>query len=254
MLRPALKLLGLTLMLIAGSAGIAYYQHYSSASKQIEQLQSEKHELEHVVQRLSTENRVADILVSHQEVAPSGKVLNTTLLFVEYDKQGDPLPAKSFTFEGDHAHIDALVLKFDRDFVTKDDPLRGHSIALFTRIYGEYQKPTDGAMIDTPGKIPDIYRAADPHVSEFEMDLWQNFWKLYDDEDYRKKKGVRVEGGASGQSVWGPFKPDRLYTITIESAGGISMTSSPLKGVYREALKERVVTTEPAASTQPTIN
>ena len=101
-------------------------------------------------------------------------------------------------------------------------------------------------MIDSPGKIPDIYRDADPKVTQFEMSLWNDFWKLYDDEEYRKKRGVRVDGGVTGQGVWGPFKPDRLYTITIESAGGITMTSTPLKGVYREALKQRNATTEPS--------
>src|SRR4051812_44422560 len=110
MLRPALKLLGLTLMLVAATGSLVYYQHVSSTSKQIEKLQDEKRELEQVVTRLSTENRVADLLVSHQETDEKG-VKHTTLLFVEYDKQNNPLPARSFTIEGDTAHIDALVIK-----------------------------------------------------------------------------------------------------------------------------------------------
>jgi len=241
MLRPALKLLGLTLMLIAATGSLIYYQHVSSTSKQIEKLQDEKRELEQVVTRLSTENRVADLLVSHQETDEKG-VKHTTLLFVEYDKQNNPLPARSFTIEGDTAHIDALVIKFDRGFVADNDALRGHSIALFTKIYGDHQSPADAAMIDAPGKIPDIYRGADPQVSEFETSLWSDFWKLYDDANYRQSKGVRAMGG---HGLWGPFQPNRLYTITLESAGGLSMTSEPLKGIYKEALKQHAPTTEP---------
>jgi hypothetical protein len=243
MLRPLFKIIGLTILLVITSAGVVYYQQQTSATKQIEKLQDEKRQLEQVVTRLSTEKRVADILVSRQEKDATGK-LQTTLLFVEYDKQGNPLPGKSFTIEGNTAHIDAMVVKFDRGLVAQDDPIRGHSIALFTKIYGENQTPAQAMMIDTPGKIPDIYRGTDPRISEFEMSLWTDFWKLYEDESYRKSKGVRALGG---HGVWGPFQSDRLYSITIESDGGLNMTSEPLKGIYREALKQRV-----EAATQPT--
>ena len=249
MLRPLGKIFGLTFLLLVASVGIVYYQHVTSAEKKIEKLEDEKRQLEQVVQRITTEKRVADILVSHQERDAQGE-LSTTLLFVEYDKKDQPLPAKSFTIKGDTAQIDAMVIKFDRDFVAQGDALRGHSIALFTKLYGEHQNPADALPIDSPGKIPDIYRSADPQVSEFEMGLWNDFWKLYDDESYRKSKGVRVEGGAAGQSVWGPFKPDRLYTVTLESAGGLSMTSSPLRGIYSAALRQRLAggTTQPIAN------
>ena len=70
---------------------------------------------------------------------------------------------------------------------------------------------------------------ADPRISEFEQDLWKNFWKLYDDETYRKTHGVRV---AMGQGVWGMFEKGKLYTITLQTDGGLTLTSEPLKGIY----------------------
>src|SRR6185437_2827562 len=133
MLRSVLKILGLTAMLVVASAGVYRYQQANSVSKQVEQLQDEKRQIEQVVSRLSEENRVADILVSHQDVDAKG-IKHTTLLFVEYDKKGNALPARSFTIEGENAHIDAMVIKFDRGFVADNDALRGHTIALFTRI------------------------------------------------------------------------------------------------------------------------
>jgi len=215
--------------------GGVYYQHATSTSKQIEKLRDEKRQLEQVVERLTTEKRVADVMVTRQATNAQGR-LQTTLLFVEYDKQNRPLPAKSFTVIGQYVHIDAMVIKFDQDFVAKNDPLRGHSIALFTKIYGDDQSPADAAMIDSPGSIPDIYRGVDPQIGSFERTLWTDFWKLYSDESYRQSKGVRAVGG---HGVWGPFEPDRLYTLTIESDGGLNMTSEPLKGIYREAMKQR---------------
>ncbi len=53
------------------------------------------------------------------------------------------------------------------------------------------------------------------------------------DTQYANSKGVRV---AQGETVWGIFEPDKLYTITLESAGGLSLTNEPLKPIFREAL------------------
>jgi hypothetical protein len=241
MLRPLAKIFGLTFVLLIASVGVVYYQHAVSSEKKIEKLQDEKRQLEQVVTRLEHEKRVADVLVSRQEKNDAG-VLETTLLFVEYDKAGNSLPAKSFTITGNTAHIDAMVIKFDHDYVAANDALKGHSIALFTKIYGDNQSPADAATIDTPGQIPDIYRGADPVVTDFEMSLWKDFWKLYEDETYRQSKGVRALGG---HGLWGPFQPDKLYTITIESDGGLNMTSEPLKGIYRAAMNQ-------GATTRPT--
>ncbi len=48
--------------------------------------------------------------------------------------------------------------------------------------------------------------------------------------------GVRV---AQGEGLWSNFEVGKLYTITIETAGGLNITSEPLKGIYSEALKDR---------------
>jgi hypothetical protein len=48
--------------------------------------------------------------------------------------------------------------------------------------------------------------------------------------------GVRV---AQGEGVWRPFEPGRLYTITLESNGGLNVHSEPLRGIYQEALRSR---------------
>jgi hypothetical protein len=235
MLRAAAKIIGMVIMIAGGSFALFVYQDRFSAAHQIERLQEEKQLLERVVQRLSDEKRVADVLVTDQKTVDG--VIHTTLLFVEYARDGQPLPAKSFEIVGKQAHIDAMVIKFDRHFVSEGDPLRGHSIALFQRLYGDHESPADAARIDQPGVIPHVYRGADPRVTEFELDLWKNFWRLAEDPGYREEKGVRI---ANGQGVWGPFQPDQLYTITLESDGGLNIQSEPLRGIYREALKQRI--------------
>src|ERR1041384_2549613 len=134
MLRNVLKIVWLSALVMAGSVGIWIYQEHFSASRQIAKLEAQKKQLETIVGRLSAEKRVAEIIVTDQH--QNGSMLTTELLFVEYAKDGSSLPAKSFTIDGRMVHIDAMVIKFERELVKLDDPLRGHSIALFTRIYG----------------------------------------------------------------------------------------------------------------------
>src|SRR5882724_1575763 len=232
MVRSLAKVIFLAVLVVAGSFGIAFYREHFSSDQKIAALEQEKRQLQQVVKRLSDERRVADVLVTDQKDVNG--VQQTTLLFVEYARDGSTLPPKSFTVEGNQAHIDALVIKFDHGFVEQNDSLRGCSLALFTRIYGDRQTPDKAFTIDKPGQVPEFYRGTSPQVGQFEQNLWANFWRLADDPAFAQEKGVRI---ANGQGVWGPFKPDQLYTITIEANGGLNITHEPLKGIYREALK-----------------
>jgi hypothetical protein len=247
-------------LVAAGTVGIYYYQGHNVTAYQIQKLEDQKHRLEEqkqkleadkqkletVVTRLSDEKRVAEVIVTDQKLAQKlaverspGGVLQTSLLFVEYARDGSSLAPRHFTIDGNVAHIDAMVIKFDRGLVAENDALRGRSIALFCRLYGDAQAPDQGFRIDEPGVVPDIYRGPAQEtaaVAAFEKELWQNFWRLAEDKDYRAQKGVRV---ANGQGIWGPFAPDRIYTIMLDSDGGLNLASEPMKGIYQEAMKRR---------------
>jgi hypothetical protein len=231
MARTTLKLVLLTVLVLAGTVSLYKFER-NSVSVQLDEQKKKTRQLEEIVAHLQAERRVADMIVTEQCTVAG--VLQTTLLFVEYAKDGSPLPAKRFTIEGNQAHIDAMVIKFDGRYVRDRDPLRGQSIALFTRIFGDTQTPENAHRIDDPEHIPAIYRGADPRVSEFELNLWKEFWQLADNEKYRKEMGVRV---AQGEGVWRSFEPEKLYTLTLENDGGLNITSEPLKGIYSEALK-----------------
>jgi hypothetical protein len=245
MYRSIIKLLVLVGTVSAGSVGFYLYHAHSSVEAQLEREQQRSAELRQIVQRLTSERRVADVMVTDQQKING--VLRTSIVFVEYGKDDAALPAKRFTVEGKMIHIDALVVKFDGKFVEQNDALRGQSIALFTRLYGDNQTPAQGFPIDEPGQIPAIYRDDDPKVGAFQQELWQNFWRLADDPGYRNKMGVRI---AQGEGPWRPFEPDHLYTITIESNGGLSIQSEPLKGIYREALKSGALSRPSTSSPQ----
>jgi hypothetical protein len=242
MVRDLMRLTGLGLLVMCGAAGLYVYQQRYSTVRQIEKLQQQTQEYKQIVERLSSERRVADLLALDQHRTPDGRQ-QTTVLFVEYARDGSTLPPRSFVIEGEMAHLDAKVVKFETNLVKESDPLRGHSIALFTRIYGDLEAPERGHQIDQPGQIPLVYRGADPRISRFEQDLWKTFWRLADDPGMRQQAGVRV---AQGEGLWWPIEAEKLYTVTIESDGGLNLTWEPLRGIYREALKETARTAPPA--------
>ena len=221
MLHSLSKLLGLFVLVIAGSIGVYLYATHSSTEQRLHEVERKNEQLNQIVTRLSDEKRVAEVLVTDQKTIDG--VLNTTLLFVEYGKDGASLPPRSFTIRGKMVHVSAQVIRFEQNFVREGDPLRGQSIALFTAIYGDRQNPVDAQRIDEPGKIPEVYRGVDPRASAFETQLWTDFWRLFDDENFRKEKGVHT---SFGQDVWGPFEPGKLYTITLESSGVPTFTNA----------------------------
>jgi hypothetical protein len=234
MLRALTQSLFLVVLILAGSAGLYVYYVHNSEAQKLAEVQQQKKELEQVIQRLETDRRVARILVSSQQTDDSSQVLKTTLLFVEYRRDGSALPAKQFTITGDEAHFDAEIIKFKDEYVKAGDPLRGQSIILFTRVYGANQAPADGFPIDEPGSIPQIYRGIDPTISSFEQDLWKNFWILYNDKNARDAQGIR---GLHGEGLWGHFAMNHIYTITLRPDGG-TISEEPVEPIYQSALSK----------------
>ena len=128
-----------------------------------------------------------------------------------------------------------MVIKFDGKFVENNDPLRGHSLSLFTRLYGETQIPAHGFAIDQPGTSRRSIRGTQTAVEPFKHDLWQNFWKLADDPAYRNSMGVRI---AQGEGVWRDFEKGWLYKLTLESNGGLDIAPEKIKPILQQALEE----------------
>ena len=122
--------------------------------------------------------------------------------------------AKLTLFEGlNRKEIDKVVecLAARECFFPKDQPilnrredtsslgiiLKGSALCLFNRLFGEKQKPEDGFRIDAEGETPKPYKLDSPDSTEFEKELWGNFWKLAQDPDFAKKMGVRAAHGAA---------------------------------------------------------
>ncbi|MEM6314126.1 MAG: hypothetical protein AAF743_08560 [Planctomycetota bacterium] len=228
-MKGTLRVIGMLVLSAGAGGGLWYYQHTHSTAAKIDQLQAEKAVLADLVDRLSGERRVAEMIVTDQRRDDEG-TLETDLLFVEYDRAGEPLPPKSFTVRGDSVHVLSKVITFERGYLESDDPMRGQSIALFLGIHGGAEAPEDAHPIDPEGGRPDIYAGDDPTITTFETELWSKFWDLARDEQLRTDYGVKSAGG---EGPWTIFQPDTLYTLTLANDGGLTLQQRPVPAIFR---------------------
>ena len=206
--------------LIAGSYLLqADRRHREDIERENDRLRRERQELAAVVQRLRLEKRVADVEVLEQQTDNAGQVLRTTLKLSEIGRDGTALPAQVFDIPGRVPHFDALVIKFQDDYVERGDPLRGASLALFRRVYGESQAPEDGYWLGRPGDVPDVYRVS-PTPSALEVGLWNDFWQYATDPARAAVAGVRV---AQGEAVYAPMSTGERWRLTLEVDGGLNL-------------------------------
>jgi hypothetical protein len=151
----------------------------------------------------------------------------TTLQFTEYARDGKTLlrNAREFTINGVGAHIDAYVIQFDGKYVEENDSLRGHSVALFKRVFGDNQSPNQAFSLDTPGEVPEVYQGegVDAKLAPLEKELWKDFWRLADDKAYRDKMGVKLAYGSGAFRE--EMKKGFVYTLTLDPQGGLRMAS-----------------------------
>ena len=232
--RPRRGRVSAALLVLAVAAGAALYAAYT-VQRAYREKELEIRRLARVVERLEAETRRAQVIVTKQGVNPATGRLETTLKFMETGPGGDPLPPRYFTVEGDVVYFDALVIRFEREYVERGDALRGKSICLFRRVFGEHQAPEEGFPVDRAagaGEVPDVYRV-NPDPTPFERELWKEFWRYAADPAAARAKGVRV---IQGEAVYTRFIPGNLYTLTLDHGGGLSIKVEPIPAILRDEL------------------
>ncbi len=206
--------------LAAAVGGVAWLVHrYGSREEEIRRL----HE---VVDRLEAERRIADISDVEAVRDPYAGESLVRFRFQEYGPDGTALPPRTFTVAGREVYFDALVIQFDREHVKAGDVLRGKSLLLYRRVFGDRQRPADGVPIDpaAPDGVPAAYRLSPGAAGAFGRELWADFWSLAADPARAAAAGVRV---AQGEAVYARLEPGRSYRLTIDHAGGVLIRARP---------------------------
>lgn len=196
-------------------------QLIAKKAEQIKQQQEEIDDLAREIERqrvalefLKLDRRVAKLDVLEQVPDPDNpdRVL-TRVRFSETGADGNPVaePIES-VIEGKQLYVDAEVIRFRDEFVEKGHELRGRAICRFRRMFGEYQRPTEGTKLDKARSPAD--------QSDFEKQLWANFWAYANDPGKAEKEGIHSASG-SAQSM--KLVPGNRYTIEIRATGGMSI-------------------------------
>lgn len=226
---PNMKILKKVIILIAvfvlGFYSYEFYTKYAGRSAVLKK----------IITRLEADTRVAEVLVTGVNFDEESGKNTTTIKFLEYDVEGQPLKPKYFTFSGNIIQFQSLVIRFDNDLVRRGDSLRGKSIYLFWKVFMLNGSDTEEYVITELGKVPGGYKVQN-EASPYENEIWNKFWR------YALNKKEREELGVKSAQIEAPgtiFVPGVVYTIHIEHDGGIRIDTEEVSPIFQgEAIPE----------------
>jgi len=196
--------------------------------QEISALQVNLREKEERIQKLDTSlrllkvnHRVGWITVQEQDIDPATNQLYTAGQFVEVNDKGELIgKPTSFRINGDVVYIDNWVVKFEDKYVERAEIDRSTSLVLFRRVFGEHQNPSEGIPIDTIGARPEAY-GSDHQMSEFEQQIWADFWTIANDQAKAAELGIRA---AHGEAPSMKLQKGKSYKVTLRASDGLSIT------------------------------
>jgi hypothetical protein len=170
---------------------------------------------------IKVDHRVAKLNVLNQITDPETGVITTQIQFVEVDDDnviiGDP---QEFQLKGQIVYVDGWIVKFDDKYVEEADIERGSSLVLFRRLFGEYQQPSEGFMLDRAGETPSAYsRSGD--ISTVERKIWKDFWSIANDSKRARALGIRAAHGDAPSIL---VKKGMSYKIQLRASDGLTIT------------------------------
>jgi hypothetical protein len=189
----------------------------------LEESEDLRRRLEVSLHLLKVDHRVARIEVLAQSPsAENPEVLETTILFQDMGEDGEPIgEGQQMVLLGKKVYLESMVIKFEDSYVEGGDFLRGSSVCLFTRMFGDHQAPNKGVTIDTNGIHPHPYASAgDGEEDTYYAELWTRFWDYANDPQLAESKGVRA---MHGEAPFIETRPGKVYLVELRASGGLSI-------------------------------
>jgi hypothetical protein len=222
-IRDTVRYLVWALPLIAvGLVAYTVWKHFNEKDRVIAEQRRIIAELGVKLDRAFAEELVADVTIDRMYTDAAGeKKIDAT--FIQYRPGTEiEMMKKSFTLSGEEIYIDTLVVQFERAFVEGGDVLRGKSLLLFRRAFGDKQKPVDGVpLIRGKGEsnVPEVAQV-DATPSTFEAEIWDKFWAYANDPKAAAAAGIKV---AQGEAVSKKAVQGQVYQLKLRSSGGVTM-------------------------------
>jgi len=185
--------------------------------------------LRKIIERLSADSRIAEVMVSDVKTDPVSRQTYTTIKFLEYDAQQHPLEPRYFTFSGNIIQFQSLVIRFDDFYVRKAHPLKGKSAYIFMKVFSLAEKGAQVYEINKINAIPSGYAVGRTN-NAFEKRLWEEFWHYALNQKEAKKLGIK---NAQIEAPGTRFIPGMLYTIKIEHDGGMRIDIQSLPQILK---------------------
>jgi len=209
-------------IVIAGA--VIFAAIFYVAKSQIENLLLKK-----VIERLTADSRVAEVIVTDVKRDSKTKKSYTTIKFLEYDTKLNPLEPKYFTFSGNVIQFQSMVIRFDDFYIKKGHSLKGKSAYLFMKTFMLTDDGAETFEITKINEIPSGYEAADVK-NNFEKKLWQKFWEYALNPEKASKVGIK---NAQIEAPGTKFIPGMIYTIKIEHDGGLRIDAKPVTPILK---------------------
>ncbi|MFT4540202.1 MAG: hypothetical protein ACI835_002651 [Planctomycetota bacterium] len=201
-----------------------------TVEQQVVEISEKAQEIERLdlsVTLLKVNHRVARIVVLDQQVIEGETAANgeprvqTKIRFSELGPDDVPLEGSiETTIEGSRVYVESWVIKFEDEFVEQGDHLRGSSLVLFKRLFGDQQEPASGTTIDAVGSKPRIYGDEDGPSPEH-AELWERFWDYANDPAAAAKKGVRA---MHGEAPFTELRPGGSYKVELRASDGLTIS------------------------------
>ena len=165
---------------------------------------------------LKLDHRLARIEVLRQWESKEKNHPMTEILFTDIDDDGNALgQPRKYTIEGDVLYIDFWVIKYLDKFIEAGDALRGTSVCLLRRLWGDFQKPNDGFPLDPAHSRPAAYDRGS-EMPDFEREIWEHFWDYANDPKKAEAAGIRA---AHGDAPSIKLRPGKSYIFDLRSTG-----------------------------------
>lgn len=197
---------------IAGIMGLLHFQHDPT----LHELLTENRQMRSALANLRHEEQVGYAKVLNQE--RRGGRLFTQLLLVQTDP-ADPakrLAEYTYQVEGDVVHFDAIIVRFDQRLVESGEQ---KALILWRRVYGDFQKPSEGFPISVPGEIPERYAALLQEVGKKNEGIfWDGIWDLAHNPDALKQYGISA---TYGNAVYTQMRPGLIYALKSNAGGQV---------------------------------
>lgn len=173
------------------------------------------------MQLLKVSSRVAKLeVLSQGATAEDPERVRTTLRFTELGPDGEPVgPERDLVVESRKVYIETLVVKFQDSYVEQGDALRGTSLCLFRRVFGENERPNQGQPIDAVGQQPGVY-TGDELPDPLHGQIWERFWDYANDPDLAAELGIRA---IHGEAPFIEARPGKSYWVDLRASDGLSI-------------------------------